>query len=44
MVDEPLRERLPLADNCVILERGATAWSGPPGDLDGAVSDCFLEV
>ena len=44
IVDKTLRELLPLADNCVILERGATVWSGPPGDLDGAVSDRFLGV
>jgi len=44
IVDKALRELLPLADECVILERGATAWSGPPGDLDGAVSDRYLGV
>jgi branched-chain amino acid transport system ATP-binding protein len=44
IVDKTLKELLPLADDCVILERGATVWSGPPGDLDGAVSDRFLGV
>ena len=44
IVDKTLRDLLPLADDCVILERGATAWSGPPGDLDGAVSDRYLGV
>ena len=44
IVDKTLRELLPLADACVILERGTTVWSGPPGDLDGAVSDRFLGV
>ncbi len=44
IVDKTLRELLPLADDCVILERGVTVWSGPPGDLDGAVSDRFLGV
>ena len=44
IVDKTLRELLPLADECVILERGATVWSGPPGKLDGAVSDRFLGV
>jgi len=44
IVDKTLRELLPLADDCVILERGATVWSGPPGDLDSAVSDRFLGV
>ncbi len=44
IVDKTLRELMPLADDCVILERGATVWSGPPGDLDGAISDRFLGV
>jgi branched-chain amino acid transport system ATP-binding protein len=44
IVDKTLRDLLPLADDCVILERGATVWSGPPGDLDSAVSDRFLGV
>ncbi len=44
IVDKTLRELLPLADACVILERGTTVWSGPPGDLDSAVSDRFLGV
>ena len=44
IVDKTLRELLPLADECVILERGATVWSGPPGDLDSAVSDRYLGV
>ena len=44
IVDKTLRELLPLADDCVILERGATVWSGPPGDLDSAVSDRYLGV
>ena len=44
IVDKTLRELLPLADECVILERGATVWSGPPGALDSAVSDRFLGV
>ena len=44
IVDKTLRELLPLADDCVILERGATVWRGPPGDLDSAVSDRFLGV
>jgi len=44
IVDKTLRELLPLADECVILERGATVWSGPPGALDSAVSDRYLGV
>jgi branched-chain amino acid transport system ATP-binding protein len=44
IVDKTLRELLPLADDCVILERGATVWRGPPGGLDAAVSDRYLGV
>jgi len=44
IVDKTLRELMPLADKCVILERGATVWTGPPGDLDDAVSDRYLGV
>ena len=44
IVDKTLKELLPLADDCVILERGATVWSGPPGQLDGAVSGRYLGV
>ena len=44
IVDKTLKELLPLADDCVILERGLTVWNGPPGKLDGAVSDRFLGV
>ena len=44
IVDKTLRELLPLADDCVILERGATVWRGAPGGLDAAVSDRYLGV
>jgi branched-chain amino acid transport system ATP-binding protein len=44
IVDKTLRDLLPLADECVTLERGATLWSGPPGNLDGTVSGRFLGV
>jgi len=44
IVDKSLSELLPLADNCVILERGETVWSGPPGALDAEVSGRYLGV
>ena len=44
IVDKTLKEVLPLADECVILERGATVWHGPPQRLDAAVSDRYLGV
>jgi len=44
LVDKTLAEVLPLADACVILERGRTVWSGPPAALDAAVSEQYLGV
>ena len=44
IVDKTLKELLPLADHCVILERGRTVWTGTPGELEPAVSDRWLGV
>jgi len=44
IVDKTVKELLPLADDCVILERGMTVWTGPPGMLDSSVSDRYLGV
>jgi branched-chain amino acid transport system ATP-binding protein len=44
IVDKTLSELLPLADRCVILERGATAWSGLPSALNEDVADRYLGV
>jgi len=44
IVDKTLKELLPLADDCVILERGKTVWNGPPGDLGDEVSKRYLGV
>ena len=44
IVDKTLKELMPLADDCVILERGATVWQGAPGALDDAVSNRYLGV
>jgi len=44
IVDKTLKELLPLADDCVILERGKTVWNGPPGDLGDEVSNRYLGV
>ena len=35
IVDKTLKELLPLADHCVILERGRSVWSGAPSTLAG---------
>jgi branched-chain amino acid transport system ATP-binding protein len=44
IVDKTLKELLPLADHCVILERGRTVWTGAPAELEPAVSDRWLGV
>jgi len=33
LVDKNLPELLPLADHCVVLEKGASVWSGAPAAL-----------
>ncbi|MDG1209422.1 MAG: ABC transporter ATP-binding protein [Paracoccaceae bacterium] len=43
-VDKSLKELRGVADNCVILERGATAWTGSAGDLDDATASRLLGV
>ena len=43
-VDKSLRELRGVADNCVILERGATAWTGAAGDLDDEIAHRYLGV
>ena len=44
VVDKSLAELLPAADRCVVLEKGATAWSGVPGDLTRDLQDRYLGV
>ncbi len=44
VVDKTLAELLPVADRCVILEKGRTAWEGPPAALTDALQDRFLGV
>lgn len=44
MVDKSLAELLPLADHCVVLERGRTAWQGPPGALGPEVERRYLGI
>lgn len=44
IVDKTLKELMLLADDCVILERGATVWRGAPRGLDAAISDRYLGV
>ena len=44
IVDKTLAELLPLADRCVILERGKTAWTGKPDELTPDIADRYLGV
>ena len=44
VVDKSLAELLPAADRCVVLEKGATVWSGVPGDLTRDLQDRYLGV
>ncbi len=44
MVDKALSELLPVADHCVILERGAVAWQGLPEALTPEVESAYLGV
>lgn len=44
IVDKTLSELLPIADHCVILERGRTAWTGTPDALTPELADRYLGV
>ncbi|MEM9048357.1 MAG: ABC transporter ATP-binding protein [Pseudomonadota bacterium] len=44
IVDKSLAELTALADRCVILERGASVWTGRPADLDPALTQRYLGV
>jgi len=44
IVDKTLAELLPLADHCVVLERGQTAWTGKPDELTPELADRYLGV
>lgn len=44
VVDKTLSELLPVADQCVILEKGVTVWRGTPDNLDADVQERYLGV
>ncbi|MEQ8354448.1 MAG: ABC transporter ATP-binding protein [Kiloniellaceae bacterium] len=46
LVDKNLKDLLPLADACVILEKGASVWTGSAAELagDAALQDRYLGV
>ena len=43
-VDKVLSEILPIADRCVVLEKGVAAWSGAAKDLTAEIRDRYLGV
>ena len=44
LVDKSLKELLPVADRCVILEKGRSVWTGRPEALDDEIRDRWLGV
>ncbi|QDZ00853.1 ABC transporter ATP-binding protein [Nitratireductor mangrovi] len=44
VVDKTMSELLPVADRCVVLEKGMTVWSGLPGDLNEDIRNRYLGV
>lgn len=44
IIDKTLKELRALADNCFVLERGVTVWSGAPADLTPDLAGRFLHV
>ncbi len=44
IVDKTISELAAVADRCVILERGATVWTGTPADLTTEITDRYLGV
>jgi branched-chain amino acid transport system ATP-binding protein len=44
VVDKSIGELATVADRCVVLEKGATVWSGTPGELSGDVASRYLGV
>ncbi|MCR5857605.1 ABC transporter ATP-binding protein [Mesorhizobium sp. J428] len=44
VVDKTMSELLPVADRCVVLEKGLTAWSGRPDELTVELQDRYLGV
>lgn len=44
VVDKSLAELLPVADRCVILERGRSVWSGAPAAIDADLRQTYLGI
>jgi branched-chain amino acid transport system ATP-binding protein len=44
VVDKTMAELLPVADRCVVLEKGRTVWTGRPDELSHEMQDRYLGV
>nr|WP_246188740.1 ABC transporter ATP-binding protein [Nitratireductor arenosus] len=44
VVDKTMSELLPVADRCVVLEKGTTVWSGLPEELSDDIRNRYLGV
>ena len=44
VVDKTLKEMMPVADRCTVLEKGRTVWQGRPADLGVEIQDRYLGV
>ncbi|MGB3503203.1 MAG: ABC transporter ATP-binding protein [Mesorhizobium sp.] len=44
VVDKTMAELLPVADSCVVLEKGRSVWTGRPDELTGDLQDRYLGV
>lgn len=44
LVDKSLKELIPIADHCVVLEKGRSVWQGQPGELTDDLTNRYLGV
>ena len=44
VIDKSIKELKPVADRAVLLERGATVWTGPAASLTTQIADRYLGV
>jgi branched-chain amino acid transport system ATP-binding protein len=44
VVDKTLKEMMPVADRCTVLEKGRTVWQGRPAELGIDIQDRYLGV
>jgi branched-chain amino acid transport system ATP-binding protein len=44
VVDKSLKELMPVADCCTVLEKGRTVWQGRPAELTAQLQDRHLGV